>query len=50
MTMLMFLCDLTMTIYNLEESQVRKDHDFDADYTEEEFQLLLQKRKAARKS
>ena len=50
MTMLMFLCDLTMTIYNLEESQVRKDHEFDADYTEEEFRRLLQKRTAARKS
>ena len=50
MGILMLFYEAVTTTYELEEICVRKDHDFEADISEEEFERILEARAAARKS
>ena len=50
MGILMLFYEAVTTTYELEEICVRKDHDFDADIPEEEFDRIIEARAAARKS
>ena len=50
MGMLMLFYEMTTTVYEMEEICVRKDNDFDADISEEEFERILEQRKTRRQS